>query len=58
MRKEKSSSHIKDIEEQGFQLTLEMAKLKKLRDEQGGRYAQELTKMVQKVATQVDLERD
>ena len=46
MRKEKSSSHIKDIEEQGFQLTLEMAKLKKLRDEQGGRYAQELTKMV------------
>ena len=54
MRKEKAGQHVKDIEEQSFQLTLEMAKLKKIREEQESRYAGDLNDLIQKVATQVD----
>jgi hypothetical protein len=45
---------LKEIDETSFQLTLELAKLKKNREEAEIRYSEELADMIEKVASQVD----
>ena len=39
-------------------MTLELAKLKKIREEQESRFADDLNDLIQKVAAQVDQERE
>lgn len=56
-RKEMSSTNLKEIDERNFQLTLELAKIKKNREENEVRYGTELKDLVAKIATQVDQER-
>jgi len=53
-RKEMSSANLKEIDERNFQLTLELAKIKKNREENEVRYSGELKDLVSKIATQVD----
>ena len=48
---------MKEIDERSFQLTLELAKIKKNREENEVRYGTELKDLVAKIATQVDQER-
>lgn len=45
-----SSVHLRTIDEQSFQLTLELAKIKKVREESEHRYGAELADLVHKVA--------
>ena len=49
-----ASTHLKAIDERNFQLTLELAKIKKHREENEGRYGTELVDLVSKISTQVD----
>ena len=52
-----SSNHLKAIDESSFQLTLELAKIKKNREESELRHGTELKDLVCKIATQVEQER-
>jgi len=52
-----SAVHLRVTDEEGFKLTLELAKIKKTREEHEQRYGHELTDLVKKVATQVEQER-
>lgn len=52
-----SSIHFKVMDEESFKLTLELAKIKKIREEHEQRYGVEIKDLVQKVAMQVDQER-
>ena len=49
-RKEAASAHLKEIDERSFQLTLELAKIKKNREEGEQRYGTELRDLVTKIA--------
>ena len=51
-----SAVHLKVMDEEGFKLTLDLAKIKKTREEHEARYGQELADLVKKVASQVDQE--
>ena len=53
-RKEGSGMLLKEIDEKSFQLALDLAKLKKTREESQFRITEELADMIEKVATQVD----
>ena len=53
-RKEAASAHLKEIDERSFQLTLELAKIKKNREEGEQRYGTELKDLVSKIAIQVE----
>ena len=48
---------MKEIDERSFQLTLELAKIKKNREEGEQRYGTELRDLVTKIAIQVEQER-
>ena len=52
-----ASVHLKEIDEKSFQLTLEMAKIKKGREESEARYGVELSDLITKIDGQVEQER-
>lgn len=52
-----ASVHLKVIDEESFQLTLDLAKIKKAREESDQRYGTELRDLIGKIAGQVDQER-
>jgi hypothetical protein len=56
-RKDKESEVLKLIDEVGFQLTLELAKGKKSREETEDRCAEELSLMVERIESEVDMEK-
>ncbi len=56
-RNEIASVHLKVIDEESFQLTLDLAKIKKNREENEARYGTELQDLVGKIAGQVEQER-
>ena len=50
--------HLKEIDEKSFLLTLEMAKIKKNREESEARYGVELADLIAKIGGQVEQERN